>query len=96
MSENRVYAVPAEELNQIRGRLMATEIIAIRLWGALAAAFPDARTYLNTQAEQCLENLKGRKTEGRNEDQIRSFAREAITELFRDLAAVRPGTSHRN
>jgi hypothetical protein len=96
MSENRLYAVPAEELSQIRGRLMAAEIIAIRLWGALAAAFPDSRTYLNTQAEQCLENLKGRKIEGRNADRIRSFAREAITELFRDLAVARPETSHRN
>jgi hypothetical protein len=96
MSESRVYAIPAEELNQIRGRLLAAEIIAIRLWGALAAAFPDSRTYLNTQAEQCRENLKGRKIEGRDADRIRSFAREAITELFRDLAVARPGRSDRN
>jgi hypothetical protein len=90
--EDKTYTVSAAALDQIHGRIMAAEIIAVRLWGFLSMTQPNPKVYLEGQITQCLQSVDIRQIEGGNAVQIKRFARNAITDLFRGLVGRPTGS----
>ena len=76
----------------IYSELLATRIIAIRLWGFLAgmSGEPD---YLARQCKQCIESLQMWTAQGPGSEAIKKRAEASIRAAFAGLVAGKPSGS---